>query len=74
MRKIARFVFETVYGPFVAWCCTALLMFGSKKLPEIARSLGKAKGEFKKGTEEGEQLLKENKEDSEKKSDSDSTK
>ena len=49
-------------------------MFGSKKLPEIARSLGKAKGEFKKGTEEGEQLLKENKEDSEKKSDSDSTK
>ena len=27
MRKIARFVFETAYGPFVAWCCTALLLF-----------------------------------------------
>jgi sec-independent protein translocase protein TatA len=31
-----------------------LLLFGSTKLPELARSLGKAKGEFKKGLEEGE--------------------
>ncbi len=36
-----------------------VLVFGSKKLPELARALGKAKGEFKKGTEEGEALLKE---------------
>ena len=42
-----------------------VLLFGSKKLPELARSLGKAKGEFKKGTEEGERLLRE--EDEEKK-------
>ncbi len=34
-----------------------ILVFGSKKLPELARALGKAKGEFKKGTQEGEQLL-----------------
>lgn len=34
-----------------------VLLFGSKKLPELARALGKAKGEFKKGTEEGEKLL-----------------
>ena len=27
MKKIARFVFETAYGPLVAWCCTALLLF-----------------------------------------------
>ena len=27
MKKIAKFVFETTYGPFVAWCCTALLLF-----------------------------------------------
>ena len=27
MKKIERFVFETAYGPFVAWCCTALLLF-----------------------------------------------
>ena len=31
----------------------ALLMFGSKKLPELARSLGSAKREFAKGVREG---------------------
>ncbi len=31
-----------------------VVLFGSKKLPELARSLGKAKGEFKKGLVEGE--------------------
>ncbi len=36
-----------------------ILVFGSKKLPELARSLGKAKGEFKRGTAEGEALIKE---------------
>jgi sec-independent protein translocase protein TatA len=30
-----------------------LLLFGGKKIPELARSLGKAKGEFKKGLAEG---------------------
>ena len=34
-----------------------VLVFGSKKLPELARALGKAKGEFTKGTQEGEPLL-----------------
>lgn len=34
-----------------------VLVFGSKKLPELARALGKAKGEFKKGAEEGDALL-----------------
>ncbi len=41
-----------------------VLIFGSKKLPELARALGKAKGEFKKGTAEGEALLKEEEEKS----------
>lgn len=33
----------------------ALILFGgARKLPEIARSVGKAKGEFKRGLEEGD--------------------
>ncbi len=30
-----------------------LLLFGAKKVPELARSLGQAQKEFKKGTREG---------------------
>ncbi len=30
-----------------------VLVFGAKKIPEIARSLGRASGEFKKGIREG---------------------
>ena len=32
-----------------------ILFGGSKKIPELARSLGKAKGEFQKGLKEGAQ-------------------
>ena len=32
-----------------------VLLFGAKRIPEIARSLGKSLGEFKKGQQEGGQ-------------------
>jgi sec-independent protein translocase protein TatA len=32
-----------------------LVVFGAKRLPEMARSVGRAQGEFKKGLKEGVQ-------------------
>ncbi len=39
-----------------------LLLFGAKKLPEVARSVGKALGEFKKGAKETKKELEEEEE------------
>lgn len=39
----------------------ALLFVGPKKLPELARGLGRAWGEFRRGREEVERELKESK-------------
>jgi len=39
-----------------------VLIFGAKKIPELARTLGKAKGDFEKGKIESEKDLKEFKE------------
>ena len=36
-----------------------VLLFGATKIPNIARSLGRAKGEFKKGLAEGAAVEKE---------------
>ncbi len=59
---------KMAWGPWqiVLLLVVLFLLFGSKKLPELARALGKAKGEFKKGTAEGEALLKEEEEKSKK--------
>ena len=45
-----------------------VLIFGAKKIPELAKTFGKAKGEFEKGKIEGEKELKDFK-DKETKSD-----
>ena len=43
-------------GPWQILICVLIIavLFGGKKSPELARSLGKAKNEFKKGLAEGE--------------------
>ena len=39
-----------------------LLLFGAKKIPELAKTFGKAKGEYKKGEIEADEDLKKFKE------------
>jgi len=39
-----------------------VLIFGAKKIPELAKTLGKAKGDYEKGKIESEKDLKEFKE------------
>ena len=43
-------------GPWQIVICIIViaLLFGGKKIPELARALGKAKGEFSKGLKKGE--------------------
>jgi len=44
------------YSPGPEWIVVILilvLLFGAKKLPELARSIGKSSTEFKKGMSEG---------------------
>ena len=49
------------WGPWQILVVAILILVlfgGAKKIPELARSLGKAKGEFKTGTEEGERIAR----------------
>lgn len=43
-----------VDGIVVIVCVVAVLLFGGTKLPKLARGLGSASHEFKKGLEEGD--------------------
>lgn len=57
-------VLPTLGGPeLLVILAILLLLFGAKKLPELARSLGKAKKEFKEGIKEEEKEKKETKEE-----------
>ena len=54
-------------GPWQLVIClvVAFVLFGgAKKIPELAKSLGKAKSEFKKGLAEGEKESEEESEES----------
>ena len=51
-----------------------LLLFGAKRLPELARGLGKSIREFKKATSEVEENIREAMKEEEKKTTQDSTK
>ncbi len=44
----------------------AIFIFGAKKIPELAKTFGKAKGEYEKGKIEGEKELNKFKEKGEK--------
>lgn len=48
-------VLADVLGPFdlIVVLIVALLIFGGSKLPKVARSLGTATQEFKRGAQEG---------------------
>jgi len=41
-------------GELLVILAIILVLFGAKRLPGLARSLGRSLGEFKKGREEGE--------------------
>ncbi|MDE1765269.1 MAG: twin-arginine translocase TatA/TatE family subunit [Thaumarchaeota archaeon] len=43
----------------IAVVIIGVLIFGAKKIPELARTFGKAKGEYEKGRIESEKELKE---------------
>jgi sec-independent protein translocase protein TatA len=56
MMNIANFI----QGPeiIILVIVIGVLIFGAKKIPELAKTFGKAKGEFEKGKIEGEKELK----------------
>ena len=59
------FAFLQNIGPWQLLICVvvAFVLFGgAKKIPDLAKALGKAKSEFKKGLAEGEKEEEEQKE------------
>lgn len=53
MMTLAQFVQNIGMTQLLVILIVLILLFGSKKIPDLARALGKSLGEFKKGREEG---------------------
>ncbi|MCS6771202.1 MAG: twin-arginine translocase TatA/TatE family subunit [Kiritimatiellae bacterium] len=53
MLPLAQFVQNIGMTQLLLILIVLILLFGSKKIPDLARALGKSIGEFKKGREEG---------------------
>ena len=54
------FLFGVSAGEVLVILLVVLLLFGSKKIPELARSFGKGMSEFKKATEDIKQEFQNN--------------
>lgn len=57
---LGAWISNFIQGPEIIIIIVILgvLIFGAKKIPELAKTFGKAKGEFEKGKIEGEKELK----------------
>jgi sec-independent protein translocase protein TatA len=53
-------------GEIILIVLVILLLFGAKKIPELARGIGKGMGEFKKGLKDVEDEIKNAEKDSKK--------
>lgn len=53
MMTLAQFIRNLGMPEILVILVVLILLFGAKKIPDLARSLGRSLGEFKKGREEG---------------------
>ena len=54
MSGLELFVGVAGYEILILLIVVVILIFGAKKLPELAKSIGRSSGEFKKGKQESE--------------------
>ncbi len=58
MRTPGKSVFDSIDDWLIIAVVAGILFYGSSKIPQLARSLGRSVGEFKKGRIEVERELK----------------
>lgn len=51
------------FGDWIIVAVLVLLLFGAKRLPDLARSIGQSLSAFKKGMREGEKTLEDDDKD-----------